>query len=171
MNLFYLHSDPRLAAEAHLDKHCVKMILETAQLLSTAHRVINPERIPHYDSVGLYKTTHKNHPSAVWVRSGVDQYRWAHDLLYYLLQEYHYRYGKIHATDRLRPHLLDAPPDIDWEAPWTDPPQCMPDDVKVPDNTVEAYKRYYAKYKKDMARWTIRPEPEWWNAYVQEFHS
>ena len=54
MNIFYLHNDPRTCAEMHLDKHVVKMILEYAQLLSTAHRVINGTVV-----VGLSKTGRK----------------------------------------------------------------------------------------------------------------
>ena len=41
MNIFYLHNDPKICAEMHNDKHCIKMILEYAQLLSTAHRVLD----------------------------------------------------------------------------------------------------------------------------------
>lgn len=41
MNIFVLHDEPRLAAQAHLDRHVVKMILEYAQLLSTAHRILD----------------------------------------------------------------------------------------------------------------------------------
>ena len=64
MNIFYLHPDCRVAAKMHCDKHCVKMILETAQLLSTAHRELDGDELA--DQRGLYKSTHRNHPSAVW---------------------------------------------------------------------------------------------------------
>jgi hypothetical protein len=83
MNIFYLHHDTKICAQYHNDKHCIKMILESAQLLSTAHRVIDGTQTielvngrkrkrwsldnPALDSV-LYKATHVNHPSSVWVR-------------------------------------------------------------------------------------------------------
>jgi hypothetical protein len=41
MNIFVLDTNPAKAAKYHNNKHCVKMILETAQLLSTAHRIID----------------------------------------------------------------------------------------------------------------------------------
>lgn len=43
MNVFFLDRNPRVAAEYHLDKHVVKMIQEYAQLLSTAHRILDGE--------------------------------------------------------------------------------------------------------------------------------
>ena len=45
MNIFYLDTRPKEAAMMHCDKHCVKMILETAQLLSTAHRELDGDCI------------------------------------------------------------------------------------------------------------------------------
>ena len=157
MNIFYLDKDARLAAEAQCDKHVVKMILEMAQLLSTAHHVLDGEKAPQ----GIYKSTHKNHPSAIWVRSGVEQYRWTYDHFCFLLQEYYYRYGKIHATDRLRMTLLLAPENISYEAPWSEPPTCMPDDCKIEGDVVGSYRKYYINNKKDIATWKRREKPSW----------
>ena len=70
MNIFYLDRNPILAADKQCDRHVVKMILETAQLLSTAHYELDGES-------PAYKPTHKNHPSAVWVRKSLDHYLWA----------------------------------------------------------------------------------------------
>ena len=81
MNIFYLAHNPTDCAQMHCDKHVVKMILETAQLLSTAHH----ER----GSTAPYKSTHRNHPSAVWVRSGVKQYQWAYSALRGSLRRIH----------------------------------------------------------------------------------
>ena len=52
MNIFYLHSDPKTCASMHCDKHVVKMILETAQMLSTAHHELDGENVVE----GLYKS-------------------------------------------------------------------------------------------------------------------
>jgi hypothetical protein len=166
MNIFFLDRDPATAARYHNDKHTVKMILEYAQLLSTAHRVLDGSLDGTlYDERNnvLYKTTHKNHPSAVWVRRELDHYRWVHDLLYFLIGEFRYRYGKPHATERLLPLLLDAPYNIPIgdSLIMEDPPQCMPDDSKNPD-TVIAYRTYYIKYKYHIANWKKREKPEWW---------
>jgi len=173
MNIFYLDKDPRLAAEFHNDKHVVKMILESAQLLSTAHRVLDGTDgvLPDERDNVLYKATHKNHPSALWVRRELDHYRWVHDLLYYLIGEYRFRYGKSHACERLQPYLLDAPKNIPMDGAFImeDPPQCMPDDCKRED-TVEAYRTYYAAHKYHIANWKKRGQPEWWDETIQGLH-
>ena len=157
MNIFYLDKDTRMAAAYHNDRHCVKMILETAQLLSTAHHVLDGAKAPE----GIYKATHKNHPSAKWVRSGVDQYRWTFDLFGHLIDEYHHRYMKHHACERLIPLLINNPENIDYDAPWSEPPQCMPDECKVEGNAVEAYRKYYICSKSHLAKWTRRKIPSW----------
>ena len=82
MNIFFLDKFTMKAVKDYCDKHVVKMILETAQLLSTAHHELGSSMAPH-----VYKSTHKNHPSAVWVRSGFGQYAWTYSLLCELLKE------------------------------------------------------------------------------------
>ena len=99
MNIFYLDRHPIKAAQMMCDKHVVKMILESAQILSTAHRVLDGD--DYADQYGLYKIAHKNHPSTIWARSGGLNYLWLYDHMRGLMQEYTYRYGKIHATERL----------------------------------------------------------------------
>ena len=93
MNIFYLHDDPRIAASAMTNKHIVKMILESAQLLSTAHHVLDKDNLVVKKDL-IYKPTHKNHPSAIWVRECIANYLWLRDHLLALLQEYGKRYGK-----------------------------------------------------------------------------
>lgn len=158
MNIFYLHSDPKQCAQMHCDKHCVKMILETAQLLSTAHRIIDGE--DKGDNWGLYKLTHKNHPSAVWIRKNTETYRWGYDLFRYLLEEYTYRYGKQHKTGKLATKLCLAPYAIE-EGTFCEPPQCMPDNLHRK-NTIEAYRWYYLSEKSQFAEWNHSPVPTWW---------
>lgn len=85
MNIFYLHKNTEQCANMHCDKHVVKMILESAQLLCTAHRVCDGD--DYCDDYNLYKKTHQNHPSAVWVRKSADNYRWLHELFFFLLIE------------------------------------------------------------------------------------
>ena len=78
MNIFRLHDDPKIAAQMHCDKHVVKMILETAQMLSTAYRVLSSEKLA--DDVGMYKMAHKNHPSTIWTRPSTENYMWLNRL-------------------------------------------------------------------------------------------
>ena len=157
MNIFYLHPDPVVCAIQHCDKHVVKMILEYAQLLSTAHHWVdgNP-------SVDCYKATHKNHPSAVWARENRSNYQWLWQLLDNLLQEYTLRYGKTHKTESSGVFLAlkTLPCDLPG-GKFTDPPQCMPDYCKA-DDAVIAYRNYYIREKSYMARWKNTDSPLWY---------
>lgn len=96
MNIFYLHTDPKISARAMTNKHCVKMILESAQLLSTAHWVLDPDT-PFANT--LYKVTHQNHPSSIWVRESSANYNWLYAHFVELCKEYTRRYGKTHLTE------------------------------------------------------------------------
>ncbi len=174
MNIFYLHPEPRACAEMHVDKHVVKMIIEYAQLLSTAHRILDGEeyidassgrRIKRWrladDAMedNLYKASHINHPSAIWTRQSNNNYTWLFCLFTELLQEYTYRYGKHHATERLV-YWLRKPPKNIPVGYLTQPTPAMPDEYKVPDS-VQSYRNYYVGAKKSFAKWKNRPIPEW----------
>jgi hypothetical protein len=161
MNVFYLDRDPEIAAQMMCDKHVVKMILESAQMLSTAHRVLDGDE--RANSAGMYKMTHKNHPSAIWVRTKSPNYEWLQKHMEALMTEYTYRYGKHHATERLIHCLWEFPKNISHgDGEVSDPPQCMPDYCKS-DDTVSAYKTYYIVEKSDFATWKRRAKPEWFD--------
>ena len=155
MNIFYLDPRPDTAAEMHCDKHCVKMILEYAQMLSTAHRVLDG-----YDAhPDLYKIAHKNHPSTIWTRSSKQHYDWLFRLFRMLSAEYSIRYGlisdsndtfKVHKSWEKLGKILETAPKNLKDNGWTDPPQCMPDYCKE-ENTVDAYRNYYIQEKKSFA--------------------
>lgn len=161
MNIFFLHYDPVAAATLHVDKHVVKMVLETAQLLSTAHHVLDgPEIISSLPN--LYQPTHVNHPCAVWVRSGDLPYQWTAALLRELCREYTHRYGKIHkvqASGLLDTLLAHVPRNIPQDT-WTDPPQAMPVEYQR-ESTVDAYRAYYVNAKAHLHAWRNRPVPVW----------
>lgn len=155
-----------IAAQAHCDKHVVKMILETAQLLSTAHHVLAGARAP----LGIYKLTHFNHPSARWCRSSADTYLWTLHLGVELLIEYRHRYGKRHAcTDVLCNQLQSLPRGISL-GDWQEPPFCGPEQYRVND-VVESYRRYYMGDKARFAKWTRRDAPVWWRPSSVETHA
>lgn len=158
MNIFFLDKDPTIAAQAHCDKHCVKMVLETAQLLSTAHRVLDGNE--YADSAGLYRSTHKNHPSAIWVRSTDKNYLWTTTLFDALCTEYAVRWHRVHKSARMSTHLSKLPQNISVGL-LTDPPQCMPDHCKASD-TVTAYRNYYYNEKARFAEWRHSTPPAWW---------
>lgn len=135
MNIFYLHKDPNEAAKMHYNKHVVKMVLEAAQMLCTAHHVEGDGNVP-------YKKTHVNHPSVVWVRSSVSNYMWCYNYMLALGEEYTRRYGKEHLTITKCKLVLSKVPNKVTKTEFTDPPQCMPDEYKS-DDAIEGYLNYY----------------------------
>ena len=114
----------------------------------------------------LYKAAHINHPSTKWVRENAIQYQYAYDMFVALCDEYTYRYGKVHLTDKKLRKLLNNLPNNITLGVYSEPPQCMPDDVKVLGDSINAYHKYYAVYKKDFAKWTSRPVPKFMEAYA-----
>ena len=174
MNIFYLHKDPVKAALMHNDKHCVKMILESAQMLCTTHRHLDQKYLPNdkgdyvFTRIGImkdnesvvYKTAHLNHPSTIWVRKSTHHYRYLYNLFVTLCDEYTHRYGKTHLTDtKLRKLLANAPVNIP-DAGFREPPQCMPMVYKHED-TITAYRTYYMKAKRNFMNYTKREIPKW----------
>ena len=175
MNIFYLHKEPEVSARLHCDKHVVKMIIEYAQMLSTAHRMVDGEQYYGLSKNGrriarwrhpnsnlenvLYKASHINHPSDVWVRENAIQYQYMYDLFVALCDEYTYRYGKVHMTDSKLRDVLNNIPDNMPLGDWREPPQAMPDDVKS-ESSLDAYHKYYREYKKSFAKWTNREVPQ-----------
>jgi len=174
MNIFYLDNDPVKSAELHCDKHVVKMIIEYAQLMSTAHRVLDGEmyvdktannrRIKrwcladkHMEEV-VYKASHINHPSNIWIRSSDSHYQFVYDMFVALCNEYTHRYGRTHLTEEKLKDILQHLPNTIASTDFVEPPQAMPDDVKT-SNTVDAYQNYYRVYKKNFAKWTDRMTP------------
>lgn len=184
MNIFYLDHNPKKCAEMHNDKHCIKMILEYAQLLSTAHRVLDGTLTNGLSNSGrkqkryvlsdnresvLYSATHINHPSAIWVRQSLSNYMWLSDLLVELCKEYTYRYGKVHKCERdglVDTLVIHLPRNLSDKWGWTEPTPAMPDDVKVSGDSIACYRNYYIRNKQHLASWSgkvnFRPVPEWY---------
>ena len=159
MNIFYLNKSPNIAAIEHNDKHCVKMVLEYAQMLSTAHRECDGD--DRADSLSLYKRAHLNHPSTVWTRQNDAQYKWLYKLFIALADEYTYRYEKKHSTDLLLRVALKAPPKNIPKGTFKQPPQCMPDEYKC-DDSIIAYKNFYMGEKAHFCKWKKRNVPDWY---------
>ena len=172
MNIFAVDADPKVAAQDLVDSHVVKMILESAQLLSTAHRVL--DGVPYFvgktkkwklpddrDSV-LYSATHVNHPSAVWVRQCTGNYKWL--VLHYraLLAEYTNRYGKHHKCEALIVPLSTYPDNlpIGDRQPFA---IAMDKMYIISEDAVENYRNYYRNGKTHLHKWTKRNPPTWVN--------
>ena len=150
MNIFVLDEHPVFAARMLCDKHVVKMVLETAQLLSTTYW--------HFNQPAPYKQTHKNHPCAVWARSRHSNYEWLWEHGIAIAEEYTYRYNKIHKSQAVIEELAELPRGI-RRGPMTPFPLCMPDKYKT-DDVVESYRAYYVGEKSHMLTYKNRPAPE-----------
>jgi hypothetical protein len=136
MNIFYLHSSPALAASYLYDKHKVKMILESAQMLCTAHHALGNTNVP-------YKSAFLNHPSTVWTRANKSNYTWLYEHMVAIGYEYAKRYNKTHLTIKVCESILASAPANIADGDFTEPPQCMPDEYKVKDDSLSAYWNYY----------------------------
>jgi len=163
MNIFFLDENPTLSAKYHVDKHVVKMILETAQLLCGVHHATDQltDQVP-------YKLSHKNHPCAVWARESLSNYLYLCELGLELGKEYTYRYGKRHKSiDVIEWCIVNKPniPDIGF----TKPAMAMPDEFKV-DSVVESYRNYYMGAKSDLASWKNREKPLWFEKKELDLH-
>ena len=159
MNLFRLHDNPVRAAQMQCDTHVIKMTLETAQMLSTAHRLYGT--LDHPD---LYKATHSNHPSTKWVCETSGNYEWAYQHFLALGREYTHRYGKTHlSVKKLSRVLANVPSNIPVGPQTTQSlamkhrPECM-----FPDDPVKSYRLYYFTKRHDFEMtWKNRPVPPW----------
>jgi hypothetical protein len=182
MNIFYLDNDPKICAQMHVDKHCIKMILEYAQLLSTAHRFLDGTMsiglgktgrkqtryvLPDDRESVLYSATHLNHPSAVWCRQSAMNYHWLYTLLVECCKEYTYRYGKVHKCESsgLVNRLQTTPTNIDATKDFTEPTPAMPDECKLAGDSINSYRRYYVMNKEHLWSWSgkinSRERPKW----------
>ena len=159
MNIFFLDEDPTMSAQYHVDKHVVKMILETAQLLCGVHHATAPD-----NTYVPYKLSHKNHPCSIWARTSLSNYLYLCELGLELCKEYTYRYGKRHKSqDVIEWCLINKPnvPDVEF----TEPAKAMPDEYKVGD-VVQSYRNYYMGAKSGFATWKNREKPFWFEEKV-----
>lgn len=152
MNIFYLDPDPDICAQYHNDKHVVKMILETAQMLCTAHHR-SFQQAP-------YRPVHKNHPCVLWACRSKENYNWLRELGLSLSREYTFRYGKSHKSEDVI-LKMDKAPDIIPSIGFTTPYLAMPDKYKT-DDPVESYRNYYIEDKSHIAKWKNRDVPYWY---------
>lgn len=190
MNIFALSNDPVQAAAWHNDRHLVKMITETAQMLSTAHRCLDGTLTPNGKkwilllpfeklAVDFEKSTpvklaytiknqkcmlatHINHPSAVWIRKTSANYEWALALWEALIHEWRrrYKHSKVHASQRFQGTFCMLPRNIP-QGELTPFALAMPDEYKISDDPVICYRQYYKLGKAHLAKWKNSDVPPW----------
>jgi hypothetical protein len=182
MNIFILDKDPVKSAKYHCDKHVCKMILESGQMLCTAHWMLWLEKLGKnrsdfklvrdmqnylYENVPKedqppWKLTHVNHPCSIWTRECYENYIWHLSLMKYLLIEFSDRYEKNHKSWAVHAWLdKKIPPGINTgRTPFK---ICMKEEYKISENPVECYREYYLKDKVRFAKWKKGNIPEWWH--------
>ena len=156
MNIFVLDWDVKKCAQYHNDKHVVKMILETAQLLCGVHHMTH--QVTHQVP---YKLSHKNHPCSIWARESLTNYLWLCELGLELSKEYTYRYGKRHKSQDVIEWCIVNKPQIPDKG-FTEPAKAMPEQYKVK-SVVESYRNYYNGEKVSFSKWKNRKIPNWFN--------
>jgi len=177
MNIFIVDESPIESAKYLHDAHVVKMILESAQMLSTAHRILDGKKVVSYLSgrkktiwelsgsseTVLYKVSHFNHPCNLWVRESSSNYQWLLNHFEALLNEYTFRYERIHKSSQLLDCLRILPVNI-LQAELTTSVLAMPEKYKS-DNPVNSYREYYNFEKlfprNKPASWKNREIPYW----------
>lgn len=164
MNIFVLDLDPKLAARYHCDKHVVKMITESAQLLCSSYYLFEDQTPP-------YKLSHWNHPCAKWVRLSRDNWDWLLALGLNLYIEYRHRYGADHPhkAGEVLVWLAHNPPPLERSG-MTPFPLCMPEDCKG-EYTVDSYRLYYVRYKINILDYSRREKPPWLEGLIQYEYS
>lgn len=183
MNIFLIHLFTKKCANLHIDLHVRKMIIEYAQLLCTAHRfldgnlyleIVNKRKTKRWKlddeelESTLYKSTHINHPCAIWVRESIINYAYLYQLFVDLCNEYTYRFGKVHMTENKLKHILKTPPKNIPIKYFTKFPLAMPDCYKT-DDPIKSYRLFYrgskrvTKAGKKMDIWSNRPVPDFMN--------
>jgi hypothetical protein len=156
MNIFVLDRDIEKCAQAHCDQHVSKMILESVQMICTA---LNKKGFST-----PYRSTHMKHPCVLWVEESYDNLIWLEHLAEALNREYRFRYRKdrdhasIEVLRQVSTHRFES-------TGLTEFAQAMPDQYKTAGDAVTAYRKFYLGEKSVFAKWTTRPEPDWWNAH------
>jgi hypothetical protein len=177
VNIFVLNKDPKIAAQMHCDKHVPKMVVESAQMLSTAHRMLDGKEytapsksgkrmVKHYklpmNDDKVYKAVHAKHPCTVWTMETHNNYMWHYELFKNLSKEYTFRFGKPHQSWELLKNALNCPPDNIPVGFLTKFALAMPEEYKTED-PVTSYQKYYKQDKKYFAKWERgRRRPYWW---------
>ncbi len=183
MNIFALSENPSTAAKWHCDKHVVKMIVESAQMLSTAHRMLDGTETRRPSSTGktmskywelddnredvLYKAVHIGHPCTVWTMQSHENYNWHYSLFNELCKEYTHRYNKVHASQtKLMDSLKKLPKNIKKSAmqPWPLAMGSNPECINY-DDPITSYRAFYqTKQARFPMVWTKRKTPTWFKS-------
>ena len=188
MNIFYVDKDPKTAAKMMCDKHIIKMILESAQMLCSAKRVLdgteyydktkNGRKIKRWrldnsnEEAIIYKAGWAKHPSTQWVMKSAYNYIWLYKHMLALNEEYKLRWQKDEdhtSITKLGELLKHLPKNAPINVIGTDADPAMPEHCKIPGDSVGSYRKYYILEKRRFAKWD-KPNavmPEWYKKGIE----
>lgn len=182
MNIFFLSECPVKAAKMQCSKHIVKMALESAQMLSSTHRILDGVKTsrlsksgnstvkhwthPTWDHV-LYKASHVGHPCTQWTMATKKNYEWHFLHWKAISNEYSHRYGKIHASWSKLKDVLSLAPENIADGKMTSPALAMPEEFKM-ECPVESYRNYYfSKSENFKMEWHNSETPKWFKERME----
>ena len=152
MNIFFLDYDVEKCAQYHVDKHVVKMILESAQMLCTV--------VWLYGNYAPYRPTHVKHPCTIWLTESTANWQWLIRLNIALNQEFKHRFSHTvnhKSFDVITTLTMPKLPNC-IRTPFA---QVMPEQYMISTSPVQAYRRFYLAEKSSFCQWTNRKIPFW----------
>ena len=159
MNIFVIDKDPVKAAQQLCNAHVVKMIVESAQLLSSHDRL-------HGIEEKRYKLCYQHHPCRKCLEN-IHNYIWLCHHLNALLDEYTFRYNKLHKVREMFNRCWKSYLEMTYDTNLLSFPKCMIKELKVGtdniDDVVNAYQNYY-RFKKNILKrfyYKNREIPKW----------
>ena len=171
MNLFVLDEDPVIAAKYHADKHIVKQVLETFQMMGSAviRHGATSDQMPLTSKGTPLKGGYHNHPVTRWVGENQENFHWSSIFGIALCAEYTFRYNKEHSCQKGILHLakmlnlLPNSPMTEFAVAISDIQKCRQHPSFDSLSVVEKYRLYYNYDKAHFCKWTRRETPNWFS--------
>lgn len=160
MNIFFLSRDNRECVQWMVDKHVIKQICESTQMLANCYTREQLEIAPKTQLGNVRKYSHFNHPSSIWCRKTIGNFNWLLEHASCLVEEKKYRYGGGHFCEGFINWAKLNSPDLTIED-MTEPALAMPDEFRIASDPVMCYRQYYKYGKKHLHSWSKRSVPFW----------
>tara|TARA_R100001443_G_scaffold109658_2_gene121101 strand:- start:1470 stop:1979 length:510 start_codon:yes stop_codon:yes gene_type:complete len=164
MNIFVLDENPVKSAQAMDCVRVPKMVTESAQMMASALRRwgATDEQMPLTKSGSPYKGGYHHHPCTIFAGDTRANFKWLAHHAEALLDEYHHRFGKVHACHNPI-YQMSSMSKMIPEGELMPFAQAMPDEYKD-DDAVKAYRAYYHSkmYSAGGVHYRHTSPPDWW---------
>lgn len=177
MNIFAVDENPLVAGSQLPDKLVIKMTTESLQLLTPWVFNTFGVKIKKPDSEGQFSLIEEeqnfygtkgfaHHPCAKWLYESPSNVHWLLEHAFGMADEYWKRYNRYHGTL----YGLNEVRNIVYKEfngfsskDHTHFIQAMPEEYKIPNDPVQAYRNYLIGAK-GYAEWRYCSPPEWWDS-------